>query len=141
MPELSWPMLDGDFADSESGSSSKDRNEAMPFSIKVYRLGSGPSISFVAAVMIVQMDARFSTDHPIEDAARKHFVPGIVPDLLPSTDYIVAFREFLEKLGYLNRIVLQVRVKSKDDIACRPGKTGRQCGCLAKISLELNSEN
>lgn len=96
------------------------------------------SICFETVIDIVQVNARHSADHGVEDTRGKGFRDGVEAWELPSGDEIVSFFQFGEEIGDLFRVVLQVAVHGKYDFAPAATEACDEGGGFAEVPAEAN---
>src|SRR5262245_8410934 len=139
MAVLARTMLDFNLADAEPACRRQHRNEAMQLAVQPHFAKYLGPVTFEPTIVIVQRHTGHAADHPIENAARQHLMPGIVADAFPAADHVGSLVHCLEKAWDFLRVVLQVGVKSHDDLAARSLKARRECRGLAEVAAEADA--
>ena len=129
-------MLNHDLADPKAPGSGQHRHEAVQLAVEPHFAKDLAAVALHAAVVIVQLDAGQPADQPVEHARRKHFVPGVVPHLLPAADHVELVGHGRQKTGDFARVVLQVGVERHDQLAAGRMEAGAQRRGLAEIAAE-----
>src|SRR5439155_4234148 len=89
--EAARAVIDLDLTHRVAPSGRQDGDETVQLAVETHLAKNGRAIAFHAAIMIVKPNPGEPADQEIENAARKDFVPRIVPDSFPAADDIQAF--------------------------------------------------
>ena len=111
------PVLNDQFADTKATSSGQHRDEAVQLAVQTNLAEYLGPITLHAAVVVVEADSRQPAYQPVEHAAGPNLVPGVVPNLLPTTDHIEVFAKSGQKTRHLFGVVLEIGVQGENDIA------------------------
>src|SRR4051812_30398076 len=132
-------MLDLDLADTEPSAGGQHRNETVQFTVEPHLAKHLGAIALHPAIMVVQTDPGYPADQPVEDPAGADLVPGIVAGALPTADHVAAGVQGRQETRNLVRIVLQVGVHRKDDVAAGRAEASREGRRLAEVPAKAQA--
>ena len=131
-------MRDNHFPHPVSHRLSQQRREPVHVAVQPQIPRHQPPVCLEPAVHVVQLHPARPPDHEVKDAGRRHLPDRILAILLPSRYQVVAFVQFFKKAWNLFRIVLQVAVHRKHNVAPAKSESGSQRRGLSEVSLETN---
>ncbi len=95
-------------------------------------------VGFETIIDVMQVNAGHFADHTIEDARREGFRKWIKTRVFPTRNQVIPLIEFGQEIWNLSRVILQVTIHGKNDLATTATETGYERWCLAKILAESN---
>src|SRR5262249_6498754 len=136
LPMPAGPVANHDLADAEPARMRQHRDETVQLAVDADLVEHLAAVDPEAAAVVVPAAAGQRADHRVEDAAGIDLVPGVVPDLLPAANHVVASIQLVEEAGDLGGVVLEVAVHGEDERAARGLEAGDKRGRLAEIAAE-----
>src|SRR5262249_47523498 len=96
------------------------------------------AVCLQATAEVVNLKTQNSTSHRIGKSRKKYPGPVIVSDLPPPDHYVESLVDFFKKSRDVGRIILQVGVEEKNNIALCDINTSVYCRRLPIIALQAH---
>src|SRR4051812_46992168 len=139
---LAHYVADGNLANRRAVPAGQRGDEAVHLAVEGNVLDHFAAIGLERGAEVVDVDAGEFGHQPVGAARGKAAHDKVVDALLaPAGNHVVALFEFLEEVGDLVGVVLQVAVHGEDVLAGGMIEAGGQCRSLSEVAAQLDDEN